>query len=75
MLQRPLEPTTGAPLPDAVRTMLKIRPEHAGFVMFDTDEQEPIIRSDSRDEAADLVTELVILESREQLRCSPNSTD
>jgi len=43
--------------------------------MFDTDEQEPIIRSDSRDEAADLVTELVILESREQLRCSPNSTD
>ena len=55
--------------------MLKIRPEHAGFVMFDTDEQEPIIRSDSRDEAADLVTELVILESREQLRCSPNSTD
>jgi hypothetical protein len=48
--------------------MLEIRPAREGFIVFDTDEQEAIMRFKSRDEAADLVVELVIAESREQLR-------
>ena len=41
--------------PHAVRTMLEIRPAREGFIVFDTDEQEAIMRFKSRDEAADLV--------------------
>jgi len=48
--------------------MLEIRPAREGFIVFDTDEQEAIMRFESRDEAADLVAELVIAESREQLQ-------
>ncbi|MBB6249001.1 hypothetical protein [Rhodanobacter sp. A1T4] len=43
--------------------MLEIRPTPEGFILFDTDEQEAIMRFDSREEAAELVAELVIAES------------
>jgi len=38
--------------------MLGIRSERKGFVVFDNDEQEPIMRFDNRADAADLVAEL-----------------
>jgi len=66
--QRQVEPTTGAPLPDAVRPMLEIRSAHKGFVVFDTDKQEAIMRFDNRSDAANLVAELVIAESQDQLQ-------
>jgi len=53
-----VEPTTGATFPAAVRCMLGIRSERKGFVVFDNDEQEPIMRFDNRADAADLVAEL-----------------
>jgi len=46
--------------------MLEIRPSREGFIVFDTDEQESIIRFDNYRAAVDLVAELVIAESREQ---------
>jgi len=36
--------------------------------VFDTDEQESIMLFDNKADAADLVAELVIVESREQLK-------
>jgi hypothetical protein len=48
--------------------MLEIRPARAGFVVFDADDQEPIMRFDNQAAAADLVAEPVIAEPREQLR-------
>jgi len=57
---------TGALLPDAMRTMFEIRPALEGFIVFDTDEQESIMRFDSCHATVDLVAELVIAESREQ---------
>jgi len=53
---------------DARRTMFEIRSSSAGFVVFDTTEQEPIMRFDSKDEATELVAELVIAESCAQLQ-------
>ena len=47
--------------------MLEIRPARKGFIVFDTDEQEPIMRFDSREEAVDLVAELVTAESLHSL--------
>jgi len=40
--------------------MLEIRSEGIGFVVFDTEEQEPIMRFDNRADAADLVAELAL---------------
>jgi hypothetical protein len=40
--------------------MLEIRSERKGFVVFDTDEQEPIMRFDNRADAVDLVAELTL---------------
>jgi hypothetical protein len=48
--------------------MLEIRPAQTGFIVFDTDEQEAIMRFGSYSDAADLVADLVIAESREQLQ-------
>jgi hypothetical protein len=48
--------------------MLEIRPGQTGFIVFDTDEQEAIMRFGSYADAADLVADLVIAESREQLQ-------
>lgn len=45
-----------------MRTMLEIRAAPKGFVVFDTTEQEPIMRFDNRADATDLVAELVIAE-------------
>jgi len=47
--------------------MFEIRSSPAGFVVFDTTKQEPIMRFDSKDEAAEFVAELVIADSYEQL--------
>jgi hypothetical protein len=48
--------------------MFEIRSVHKGFVVFNTDEQEPSMRFDNRSDAADLVAELVIAESQDQLQ-------
>jgi len=48
--------------------MFEIRSSSAGFIVFDTAEQESIMRFDSKDEAAELVAELVIAESCAQLQ-------
>jgi hypothetical protein len=48
--------------------MLEIRPGQTGFIVFDTDEQEAIMRFGSYADAADLVVDLVIADSREQLK-------
>ena len=45
--------------------MLEIRPVCKGFIVFDTDEQEPIMRFDNQTDAANLVADLFIAESRE----------
>jgi len=66
--QRQVEPTNGVLLLDVRHTMLEIRAAHPGFVVFDTTEQEPIMRFDSKDEATELVAELVIAESCAQLQ-------
>ena len=47
--------------------MFEIRSLPEGFVVFDTAKQEPIMRFDSKDEAAEFVAELVIADSYEQL--------
>ena len=47
--------------------MLEVRPAREGFIVFDAYEQEPIMRFDSSDEAADLVAELVTAESLHSL--------
>jgi hypothetical protein len=49
-------------------SMLEIRPARKGFVVFDSDEQEAIMRFGSYGDAVDLVAELVMAESREQLQ-------
>jgi len=54
-------------LPDGVCPMLEVRPAREGFIVFDAYEQEPIMRFDSSDEAADLVAELVTAESLHSL--------
>lgn len=46
-------------------TMLEIRATPEGFILFDTGEQEAIMRFDSRGEAEDLIAELMIAESPE----------
>lgn len=46
--------------------MLEIRQATKGFIVFDTDEQAAIMRFDSHADAADLIADLVIAESREQ---------
>ncbi len=38
--------------------MLEIRPAEKGFILFDTDEQEPIMRFDTKSDAAVLIAEL-----------------
>ena len=48
--------------------MIEIRPALKGFVVFDTDEQEAIMRFGNFRDAVDLVSELVMAESREQLQ-------
>ena len=48
--------------------MLEIRSVQKEFIVFDTDEEEAIMRFDSYDAAADFVADLVMAESREQLR-------
>ena len=48
--------------------MLEIRQATKGFIVFDTDEQAAIMRFDSHADAADLIADLVITESREQLK-------
>jgi len=48
--------------------MFEIRSLPEGFVVFDTAKQEPIMRFDSKDEAAEFVAELVIAESYAQLQ-------
>jgi hypothetical protein len=68
MRQRQIELTTGLILSDAGCLMLEIRPARKGFIVFDTDEREPIMRFDNRADATDLVAELVMAESREQLQ-------
>jgi hypothetical protein len=45
--------------------MLEVRPTPEGFILFDTDEQEAIMRFDNQADATKLVAELVIAESRE----------
>ena len=47
--------------------MLEIRPAREGFIVFDTDTQESVMRFATQADAIDLVAELVITESREQL--------
>ncbi len=68
MRQRQKALTTGLILSDAGCLMLEIRPARKGFIVFDTDEQEPIMRFDNRADATDLVAELLMAESREQLQ-------
>jgi hypothetical protein len=53
--------------------MLEIRPAQTGFIVFDTDEQEPIMRFGSYADAPDLVADLVIAESREHLKAWKSS--
>ena len=48
--------------------MFEIRSTRREFVVFDTVEQEAIMRFDNRDDADNLVVELVMAESRDQLK-------
>jgi len=65
--RRTSETTTEAIHPDAVAPTLEIRSAREGFVVFDTAEEKPscvLFRAD----AADLLAELMIAESRDQLQ-------
>lgn len=55
--------------------MLEIRPAQKGFIVFDTEEQESVMRFDSYRAAVDLVAELVIAESREHLQAWASPTE
>jgi hypothetical protein len=48
--------------------MLEILPARKGFVVYDTEEQESVMRFDSYRAAVDLVVELIAAESRERLQ-------
>lgn len=66
-VQRAASTTTKQGPFTVVKTMLEIRTAADNFVVFDTFEDEPIMRFDSRDEALDLIVELTMAETRAQL--------
>jgi hypothetical protein len=71
-----VEPTNRATLfkgNAGASSMLEVRADNDGFVVFDTEADEPVMRFDDRREADQLVAELQVQELNAQLeRFSPD---
>jgi hypothetical protein len=71
-----VEPTNRATLSKSnagASSMLEVRADNDGFVVFDTEADEPVMRFDDRREADQLVAELQVQELNAQLeRFSPD---
>jgi hypothetical protein len=65
-----VEPTNRATLFKSnagASSMLEVRPDDDGFVVFDTEADEPVMRFDNRSEADHLVAELQVQELHAEL--------